>query len=162
MVAGTGMFLNEVGQDWKGYQDKLAEANESGGVRPQKPGNGLAGIGVGLALLGLVPFGFGLIRLGDFVNRNYTVGESHGASFHVPPQGLPEAAAFPLVRGSDHEFALNFTQNMSGEVTFDGQSVSLGQLVSVGPRGLGGGSRTPSRCLPGPTAASSTTTSRSS
>jgi hypothetical protein len=142
MLAGTGMFLNEVGQDWKGYQDKLAEANETGGVRPQKPGNGLAGLGVGLALLGLVPFGFGLIRLGDYVNRSYTIGESHGASFHVPPQGLPDGAAFPLVRGSDHEFALNFTQNMQGEVTFDGQSVPLGQLVSSGRAGSAGSSYT--------------------
>ena len=50
------------------------------------------GIGwlVALAMLGLVPFGMGLIRLGDFVNRSYTIGESHGASFHVPPQGLPD------------------------------------------------------------------------
>jgi len=142
MLAGTGVFLNEVGQDWNGYQDKLAEANESGGVRPQKPGNGLAGLGVGLALLGLVPFGFGLIRLGDYVNRSYTIGESHGASFHVPPQGLPDGAAFPLVRGSDHEFSLNFTQNMQGEVTFDGQSVSLGQLVSSGRAGSAGSSYT--------------------
>ena len=139
MLVGTGIFLSEVSQDWKAYQEQLAEANESGGVRPQKPGNGLAGFGMCLALLGVIPFGFGLIRLGDFVNRNYTVGESHGASFHVPPQGLPESSAFPLVRGSDHEFALNFTQTMTGEVTFDGQSVSLGQLVSSGRAGSAGG-----------------------
>ena len=28
LVAGTGIFLSEVRQDWEGYQDKLAEANE--------------------------------------------------------------------------------------------------------------------------------------
>ena len=142
LVAGTGLFLSEVKQDWAGYQDKLAEANESGGLRPQKPGTGLGAFGVALALLGVVPFGFGLIRLSDYVNRSYTIGESHGASFHVPPQGLPDGAAFPLVRGSDHEFSLNFTQNMTGEVTFDGQSIPLGQLVSSGRAGSTGASYT--------------------
>jgi hypothetical protein len=142
LLAGTGMFLSEVGQDWEGYQKGVAEATETGGVRPQKPGNGLAGLGMGLALLGLVPFGMGLIRLGDYVNRSYTIGESHGASFHVPPQGLPDGAAFPLVRGSDHEFALNFTQQMQGEVTFDGQSIPLAQLVSSGRAGSQGSSYT--------------------
>ncbi|HEY0136919.1 MAG TPA: AgmX/PglI C-terminal domain-containing protein [Nannocystis sp.] len=142
LVAGTGIFLSEVKQDWAGYQDKLAEANETGGLRPQKPGNGLGALGVALALLGVVPFGFGLIRLSDFVNRSYTIGESHGASFHVPPQGLPDGSAFPLVRGSDHEFSLNFTQNMTGEVTFDGQSIPLGQLVSSGRAGSTGSSYT--------------------
>ncbi len=142
LVAGTGIFLSEVRQDWEGYQDQLAEANETGGVRPAKPGNGLAGLGVALAMLGLVPFGFGLIRLGDFVNRSYTIGEGHGASFHVPPQGLPDGQGFPLVRGSDHEFALNFTQGMQGEVTFDGQSISLAQLVSSGRAGSAGSSYT--------------------
>jgi hypothetical protein len=97
---------------------------------------------MGLALLGLVPFGMGLMRLGDYVNRSYTIGESHGASFHVPPAGLPDGAAFPLVRGSDHEFALNFTQQMQGEVTFDGQSIPLGQLVSSGRAGSQGSSYT--------------------
>ena len=142
LVAGTGIFLSEVKQDWQGYQDKMAEASESGGLRPQKPGNGLGALGVALALLGVVPFGMGLIRMGDYVNRSYTIGESHGASFHVPPQGLPDSAAFPLVRGSDHEFALNFTQSMTGEVTFDGQSIPLGQLVSSGRAGSTGSSYT--------------------
>ncbi|MBA3545094.1 MAG: FHA domain-containing protein, partial [Nannocystis sp.] len=142
LIAGTGIFMSEVGQDWEGYQKGVAEATETGGVRPVKPGNGLAGLGMGLALLGLVPFGMGLMRLGDYVNRSYTIGESHGASFHVPPQGLPDGSAFPLVRGSDHEFSLNFTQNMQGEVTFDGQSIPLGQLVSSGRAGSAGSSYT--------------------
>jgi hypothetical protein len=152
LVAGAGIFLSEVKQDWSGYQEKMAEANETGGLRPQKPGNGLGGLGVALALLGVVPFGMGLIRMGDFVNRSYTIGESHGASFHVPPQGLPDGGAFPLVRGSDHEFSLNFTQGMTGEVTFDGQSIPLGQLVSSGRAGSTGSSYTfplpPGRQLP--------------
>src|SRR5690606_20848474 len=60
------------------------------------------------------------------------IGEGHEASFHVPPAGLPSPSSFPLVRGSDHDFALNFTQGMNGEVTLDGQTISLGQLVSTG------------------------------
>ncbi len=41
----------------------------------------------------------------------------------MPPPGLPDPAAFPLVRTSGDDFTLNFTQAMQGEVTFDGQSI---------------------------------------
>jgi TonB family protein len=89
-------------------------------------------VGVALALLGLIPFGVGMTRMGDYAPKDFTIGEGHMASFHVPPQGLPSPAGFPLVRGSDHDFTLNFTQGMTGEVTLDGQTVPLSQLVSSG------------------------------
>ncbi len=58
----------------------------------------------------------------------------------MPPAGLPEPNGFPLVRGSDHEFALNFTQNAGGEVTFDGQTIALQRLVATGRAGSQGSS----------------------
>ena len=132
MLGGMALFGMEASEDWGGYKTKVAEANATGGMMPQKPGNGLGGVGIALALVGLIPFGIGMMRMGDFAPRDYTIGEGHDATFHVPPAGLPSSAAFPLVRGSDHEFALNFTQGMTGEVTLDGQTIQLSQLVSTG------------------------------
>ncbi|MEZ4380288.1 MAG: AgmX/PglI C-terminal domain-containing protein [Nannocystaceae bacterium] len=132
MVAGMALFGYEVSQDWEGYNAAKIEASTTGGIMPTKPGTGLGGVGVALALLGLIPFGVGMSRMGDFAPRDFTIGEGHTASFHVPPQGLPSPAGFPLVRGSDHDFTLNFTQGMTGEVTLDGQTVPLAQLVSSG------------------------------
>ncbi|MCY1006798.1 AgmX/PglI C-terminal domain-containing protein [Nannocystis pusilla] len=140
LAAGTAVFFSDVNQDWPGYGKRVQESIEQGTPRPTPPGNGLAAIGMLLAIAGLVPFSMGLIRTGDYVNKNFTIGEGHGASFHVPPAGLPEPNGFPLVRGSDHEFALNFTQNMSGEVTFDGQTITLQQLVATGRAGSQGSS----------------------
>ena len=132
MVGGMALFGYEVSQDWEGYNAAKIEASTTGGIMPTKPGTGLGGVGVALALLGLIPFGVGMTRMGDYAPRDFTIGEGHTASFHVPPQGLPSPAGFPLVRGSDHDFTLNFTQGMTGEVTLDGQTVPLSQLVSSG------------------------------
>ncbi|MBK8265776.1 MAG: FHA domain-containing protein [Nannocystis sp.] len=132
ILGGIALFGMEASEDWGGYKDKIIEAQASGGVMPQKPGNGLGGVGIALALLGLIPFGIGMMRMGDFAPRDYTIGEGHDATFHVPPAGLPSPSGFPLVRGSDAEFALNFTQGMTGEVTLDGQTIALSQLVASG------------------------------
>jgi TonB family protein len=132
MLGGIGLFGYEVSQDWETYNAQVIEASSTGGVMPTRPGTGLGGLGVALALLGLIPFGMGMTRMGDFVSRDFTIGEGHGASFHVPPAGLPTPAGFPLVRGSDHDFSLNFTQSMNGEVTLDGQTIPLTELVSSG------------------------------
>ncbi|MCA9693245.1 MAG: FHA domain-containing protein, partial [Myxococcales bacterium] len=140
VLGGVGIFGYEVSQPWDEYSKAKSEAATTGGVMPQKPGSGLGGLGIGLALLGLIPFTFGMVRMGDVVHSNYTIGEGHGAAFHVPTGGLPDSVAFPLVRSSDHEFALNFTKEMSGEVTFDGQTIPLDQLVSSGRAGAAGSS----------------------
>ena len=132
MLFGVGIFGYEVSQDWEDYNAKVIEASQTGGMMPTKPGTGLGGLGVALAMFGLIPFGLGMTRMGDYVSPDFTIGEGHGASFHVPPAGLPNPSGFPLVRGSDHDFTLNFTQGMNGEVTLDGQTVPLAQLVSSG------------------------------
>jgi len=132
MLAGLGLFGYEVSQDWEGHQASVLEAQAAGDVAPDAPGTGLGGIGAALALLGLVPFGLGVVRTGDFTRRDFTIGEGHEASFHVPTAGLPSPEGFPLVSGSDHDFKLNFTAAMSGEVTLGDESVELSHLVSTG------------------------------
>ncbi|MCX4242313.1 FHA domain-containing protein, partial [Paraliomyxa miuraensis] len=138
MLVGLGIVGNEVMQDWDGFHEEQAKAQELGRPAPQAPGLGIAGIGIGLALLGLVPFGFGVVRLDDKGVGNYTVGESPNAVFHAPVAGLPEQAAFPLVRGNGSDYTLNFTQGMAGDVTLEGQTLSLADLVSSGRAGAMG------------------------
>ncbi|MCB9567041.1 MAG: TonB family protein [Myxococcales bacterium] len=132
LIGGLGLFGHEVAQDWEGYQEARISAQASGDVAPQQPGTGLGGLGVALALLGLVPFGLGVARYGDHAPRAYTIGEGHGASFHVPPADLPTPAAFPLVDGSGDEFVLGFTRGMEGELVVDGEAISLAALASSG------------------------------
>ncbi|MGB1274773.1 MAG: FHA domain-containing protein, partial [Nannocystaceae bacterium] len=139
VIGGVALFGYEATRPWGEYKDQVIKAKEDGSVMPQRPGTGLGSVGIALTLLGLVPFTAGMIRLNDVVSRNYSIGEGHTASFHVPPDGLPDSAAFPLVRG-DGDFSLNFTQGMSGEVSFEGQTISLEQLVSSGRAGAGGAS----------------------
>ena len=138
IAAGMGMVANDVLQDWEGFHKDQAKALELGRPAPQAPGLGIAGWGIGLALLGLVPFGFGVVRLSDVGVGNYTVGEGQSATFHVPTQGLPDSVAFPLVRGNNNDYALNFTQDMVGDVTLEGQKLSLADLVSSGRAGAMG------------------------
>lgn len=138
MLLGLGLTANDVAQDWEKYNADQAKAHELGRPAPEQPGLGLAGIGIGIALLGLIPFGFGVVRLDDKGVGSYTVGEGAHAVFHVPTQGLPETAAFPLVRGNHNDYTLNFTQDMVGDVTLDGQKLTLAELVGSGRAGAMG------------------------
>ncbi|MBL4688294.1 MAG: TonB family protein [Nannocystaceae bacterium] len=141
VLLGGGVLASEISQDWSTYQVAKAEALDEGVPLPDEPGNGLGGLGMGLMLLGLVPFGIGVVRLSDRGVQNYTIGEGHHAEFHVPTQGLPDATAFPLVRGGGGgDYTLNFTQGMEGEVTLEGQKISLAELVSSGRAGAMGSS----------------------
>ena len=139
-VAGAGIFATDVGQDWETYQKEVAKAAEAGRPAPAVPGLGLGGLGLGLALLGLIPFTVGVLRLGDKGLQNYTLGEGHHATFHLPAHGLPDGTAFPLVRGSDHDYQLNFTREMTGDVQLDGQKITLAELVASGRAGSMGSS----------------------
>ncbi len=138
ILAGGGAVANEVAQDWDGYKQQVKEAAETGRPAPPQPGWGIAGLGISLALLGLIPFMFGASRLQDAHERSYTIGEGHDASFHVPTYGIPDSVAFPLVSGGDHDFVLNFTREMSGDVTLDGTKLTVGELVSSGRAGSSG------------------------
>jgi TonB family protein len=136
ILGGAGFFASDTvlrSDEWKAYETEAADAQASGRPAPQAPGSGYGGIGIALAFLGLVPFGVGIARLSDKGTPNYTIGEGHEATFAAPPSGLPDGAAFPLVRGNDSgDSALNFTADMQGDVTLDGQKLSLQELVSSG------------------------------
>lgn len=140
LLAGAGIVASEVSQDWEGYQQARTEAASLGRAAPQAPGSGLGGLGLGLALLGLVPFGLGVVRRGDVGLDRYTLGEGHDASFHVPTDGLPDGEAFPLVRRDGDDYILQFTAGMSGHVTVGGQRLGLDQLVHAGHAGVSGSS----------------------
>ncbi len=134
ILAGGAFFASELGQEkWDKYEQDKITAQEQGRPIPDPPGTGWGGLGLAFAFLGLVPFGVGLVRWQDRGVPHYTIGEGHNAQFNVPTQGLPDNAAFPLVRGGSHgEATLNFTQHMQGDVTLDGQKLTLGELVSSG------------------------------
>ena len=138
MLAGVGLFGYEIGQNWDKYNAQALAASQTGALAPREPGLGSGGLGAALALLGLVPLVIGGLRRRDRVIMDYTIGEGHDAVFHVPPAGLPDPTAFPLVRGSTGEYALNFTGGMNGEVTLEGRQISLDELVNSGRAGSSG------------------------
>lgn len=138
LLGGLGLFATEISQDWQTYSQQLREAQQSKKPEPAKPGNGTGGLGLGIALLGLFPLVAGALRMSEKTVFDYTIGEGHDAVFHVPPHGLPDPVAFPLVRTSGGDFTLNFTQAMTGEITLDGQTLDLKELISSGRAGSAG------------------------
>lgn len=138
MLSGLGLFGMEVTQDWETYSQEARKAKQSKKQEPTKPGYGTGALGLGICLLGLIPFVGGAMRMSEKHVVDYTIGEGHDAVFHVPPAGLPNSVAFPLVRSSGGEFALNFTKDMTGEMSLDGQTLTLEELVSTGRAGGSG------------------------
>ena len=140
LLAGAGVLANEVTQDWESYQAARDEATSMGRAAPEAPGAGLGGLGIGLALLGLVPFGLGIARRDDVGLETYTLGETHDATFHVPTEGLPSGEDFALVSRHGDDYVLRFTADMKGEVTIGGQRMALHELASSGRAGMVGSS----------------------
>jgi hypothetical protein len=139
-IAGAALFASEVGQDWDAYNEALATAQAEGRPAPQEPGTGLGSLGAMLALLGLVPMVHGASRRETTVVTDYTVGESSHVSFPLAGAGLPDAAAFPIVRTVDGQQVLSFASSMEGEVAFSGHRESLQALARDGrARATGGG-----------------------
>jgi hypothetical protein len=130
-LAGAALFGMEAAQDWDAHSERSIAAAEAGKPAPAKPGNGLGGLGFGLAMLGLVPIGFGFTRMNDRARSTYTLGEGHDAAMHVPAATLPNGELFPLVSGTG-DYALQFTAEMQGELSVDGTSVSLAELIASG------------------------------
>lgn len=58
----------------------------------------------------------------------YTIGESHAVALVVPPAGLPDDRPFALVQ----DRTLNFTGSMRGEVTEQGETLTLHALARDG------------------------------
>lgn len=125
-LCGLGLFMHDVSQDWDAHAAAVKAAAEVSAPAPAAPGTGLGGLGFGLAMLGMIPFGIAAARMQDRGRTAYVLGEGHDAALHV--SGQPE---LPLVRG-DGEYTLQFTADMTGEVTIDGQQIALDELVRTG------------------------------
>jgi len=133
LLAGAGVVAGEVGQDWDGYQAARADATTKGQPIPEAPGHGFGGLGFGLALLGLVPFGLGVVRRNDVGLDHYTLGETPDANFPVSADALPEGAdSFALIERHGDRYALAFTPRMRGEVHWSGHTCELETLVARG------------------------------
>lgn len=134
LLGGAGLFAHDaIAEDWSGYQEARMAAAEAGRPEPTEPGWGTGGLGITLALLGLVPLGIGTMRLGDKGISAYTIGEGHSANFSMPAEGLPNRAAHPLVSGGESGApTLNFTPEMTGQVTIEGKTATLEDLVASG------------------------------
>lgn len=63
--------------------------------------------------------------------RDFTIGPDKDTVFNAPGELLP-SGAFPLVHSTGTDYELCFTPQMSGDVTVNGQTVSLQQLVQSG------------------------------
>ncbi|MDB4965706.1 MAG: putative abductin-like protein [Myxococcales bacterium] len=74
----------------------------------------------------------GLFKLfGERGPRDFTIGPDATAQFNAPGEYLP-VGAFPLVRSTGTDYELLFTQQMSGDVTVNNQTIPLAQLASQG------------------------------
>ncbi len=86
-------------------------------------------------------FGVGLSRLQrEREPREFTIGSDPGALFNAPSDALP-VGLFPLVHSTGTDYELLFTQQMQGDVTVDGQTITLQQLAQSGrahPSSIGG------------------------
>ncbi|MGZ6142653.1 MAG: FHA domain-containing protein, partial [Myxococcales bacterium] len=74
----------------------------------------------------------GLVRLFEERQpRDFTIGSDPTAVFNAPSDMLP-VGVFPLVRSTGTDYEMLFTQQMSGDVTVNGQTMSLQQLAASG------------------------------
>lgn len=131
-VGGASLFGYEVAQPWQEYTQARIEAEQAHAERPEAPGLGTGGLGLGLALLGLVPFMAGALRMRDEVLDAYTIGESPAASFKVAGRDLPNPDAMPIVERSAEGYSLTFTPSMRGTLELEGQSIALQDLAATG------------------------------
>ncbi|MBV1860429.1 MAG: AgmX/PglI C-terminal domain-containing protein [Nannocystaceae bacterium] len=136
LLGGAGYVASQTvlrAEAWRTYEVQKAEAAISGRPAPQVPGSAWSGLGVVLGLAGLVPLGFGLVRLGDRDRSRYTIGEGDQTSFATPAASLPTPAGFPLVAANEGgETCVRFTAGMEGDVTVEGHRYRLHELVSSG------------------------------
>lgn len=93
---------------------------------------GMGGIGLLLGLLSVVPLTLGGIRRYDRGLETYSIGEGHGVTFATPTVGLPSPDGFALVTHRCHEICLRITSQMCGEVTLNGLTTALSEIVAAG------------------------------
>jgi hypothetical protein len=139
MAGGISLFGYEVAQPWDEYNAAAVEARQHHRELPEAPGLGTGSLGMVLALLGLVPFVAGSLRLREQPLGAYTIGEGSEANFKVSGAMLPDPAATPIVERLEGGYALAFTPAMSGAVELGGQQISLADLVASGRASASGG-----------------------
>lgn len=132
MAGGLGLFGYEVAQPWDEYTVAVAEAQKHHRELPEAPGLGTGSLGMLLALLGVVPFLAGALRLREQPLARYTIGEGNEANFKVSGATLPNPAATPLVEKLAGGYALAFTPTMDGAIEIGSQHISLADLVASG------------------------------
>src|SRR5690606_25683356 len=130
---GLGLFAYEAAQPWAAWAEAAREAVEIGASAPAQPGWGSGGLGLGLALFGLVPLMGGALRLRERPEFEYSVGEGPSARMTVSGDGLPTPDHFAVVRNEGGQVALRFTPSMRGHVQIGSDTFSLAQLISAAP-----------------------------
>ena len=97
---------------------------------PERLGLGYDWMAFGGAIGGLLAITLGLLRLrNEKVEPYFRIGRAAGVDF--PTDDVP-IESFPLVAPKGDDFVFNYTQQMSGEMMLDGQSVSLSDLSGQG------------------------------
>ena len=83
-------------------------------------------------LFGIYAVFHGLFRLfSERGPRDFTIGPDANTLFNAPGEYLP-VGSFPLVHSTGTDYELLFTQQMSGDVTVNGQTIPLAQLAQSG------------------------------
>ncbi len=129
-VGGAAAFGHEMTQDWGGYQQAARDAADAGVRAPDAPGWGVGGLGLVLALAGLVPLGFGVIGSRERVRTRYVLGEGPDASLPMGGEALPEPLT--LVRRDDRGVMLTVTPAMAGHLESGGVRHDLRALAGTG------------------------------
>jgi hypothetical protein len=97
---------------------------------PERLGLGYDWMAFGGAIGGVLAITLGLLRLrNEKVEPYFRIGRAAGVDF--PTDDVP-IESFPLVAPKGDDFVFNYTQQMSGEMMLDGQSVSLSDLSGQG------------------------------
>ncbi|MBC8072028.1 MAG: TonB family protein [Deltaproteobacteria bacterium] len=117
-LGGAALFAGEVAQDWSAYQGEARAAADAGRSLPPTPGHGVGGLGIVLALAGLVPLGIGVVRRNERPRSSYVIGERPDASFTVSGEGIGDG--FELVERNDRGVTLRLLPSMHGRLENDG------------------------------------------
>ncbi len=127
-VGGVALFAHEVTRDWGAHQELARQAVEDGMQMPVPPGSGFGGLGLVLALAGLVPLGFGVIGRGERPRERYVLGEGPDASLPIGGEALAEPLT--LVRRDARGIVLTVAPTMTGHLESDGVRHDLRTLAA--------------------------------
>ncbi|MBX7078809.1 MAG: AgmX/PglI C-terminal domain-containing protein [Nannocystaceae bacterium] len=113
-LGGGALFAHDVTQDFTSHAAEVKAAAEAGRPTPPAPGWGTGGIGMVLALAGLVPLGLGIVRQREQVRDRYILGEGPDAS--IPVGGTALREPLTLVRRDQSGIVLQLSPELRGFV----------------------------------------------